>query len=153
MKHLREDKKVIFYGDHIWGPLFGPYLDNETYIPSYNVRDLDTNDKGVHKDLIQFLKNQTANPHERYFDLFVTHLLGIDHAGHTFYANHSEIERKIIETDEILEDIVKNLDNDTVLLVYGDHGMTNDGNHGGGSDNELKTVLFGYSKGGFPMLH
>ena len=85
--------------------------------------------------------------------MFITHLLGIDHAGHTFYANHSEIERKIIETDEILEDIVKNLDNDTIFILYGDHGMTNDGNHGGGSDNELKTVLFGYSKGGFPMLH
>lgn len=44
------------------------------------------------------------------------------------------------------------MDDDTVLLLYGDHGMTNDGNHGGGSDNEIKTVLFGYTKGGFPML-
>ena len=30
--------------------------------------------------------------------------------------------------------------------------MTNDGNHGGGTQNEIKTVLFAYSKGGFPML-
>jgi phosphatidylinositol glycan class O len=45
------------------------------------------------------------------------------------------------------------MDNETVLLLYGDHGMTNDGNHGGGSLNEIKTVLFGYSKSGFPMLH
>jgi hypothetical protein len=30
--------------------------------------------------------------------------------------------------------------------------MTNDGNHGGGSPNEIKTVLFAYSKAGFPML-
>jgi len=52
----------------------------------------------------------------------------------------------------IIKDIISALDDDTVLLVYGDHGMTNDGNHGGGTSEELKTVLFGYHKGGFPML-
>jgi phosphatidylinositol glycan class O len=51
-----------------------------------------------------------------------------------------------------LEDVVKALDNDTVLMVYGDHGMTDDGNHGGGTPNEMKTVLFAYTKGGFPMM-
>ena len=38
-------------------------------------------------------KNDTRN-----FDLLVAHLLGIDHAGHTFHANHSEIERKVVDT-------------------------------------------------------
>jgi phosphatidylinositol glycan class O len=38
------------------------------------------------------------------------------------------------------------MDDDTVLMIYGDHGMTEDGNHGGGSQLELKTVLFAYTK-------
>jgi GPI ethanolamine phosphate transferase 3 subunit O len=43
------------------------------------------------------------------------------------------------------------MDNDTVLIVCGDHGMTDDGNHGGASKNELRSILFSYHKGGFPM--
>ena len=30
--------------------------------------------------------------------------------------------------------------------------MTNDGNHGGGTDKEVKTVFFAYTKSGLPML-
>lgn len=43
------------------------------------------------------------------------------------------------------------MNNDTVLIVFGDHGMTDDGNHGGGSENELKSVIFSYTKKGFPL--
>lgn len=43
------------------------------------------------------------------------------------------------------------MDEDTTLLVFGDHGMTDDGNHGGASLNELRSVLFSYSKKGFPF--
>lgn len=79
-------------------------------------------------------------------------MIGIDHAGHTFHANHTEIERKIKETNAILKDVIKKFDEDTVLLLYGDHGMTSDGNHGGDSEEEVRTVFFAYSKGGFPLL-
>lgn len=71
--------------------MFGEHLDEEIHYPSYNVRDLDTNDKNVHKDILKYLNSND-------FDLLVCHLLGIDHAGHTFGAQHPEIERKILET-------------------------------------------------------
>jgi hypothetical protein len=44
------------------------------------------------------------------------------------------------------------MDNNTVLLLFGDHGLTPDGNHGGGTEEEIRTVLFGYTKSGFPLL-
>ena len=44
------------------------------------------------------------------------------------------------------------MDNNTILMLYGDHGMTVEGNHGGDSENEIRTVFFAYSKSGFPML-
>jgi len=58
----------------------------------------------------------------------------------------------VLETQDIIEEVIANLDNDTTLVLYGDHGMTNDGNHGGGSQNEIKTVFFAVNKGGIPML-
>lgn len=44
------------------------------------------------------------------------------------------------------------MDDDTTLVLFGDHGMTDDGNHGGGSINELKSIIFAYNKKGFPLL-
>ena len=38
------------------------------------------------------------------------------------------------------------MDNDTTLLVMGDHGMTVSGDHGGESDDETNALLFAYSK-------
>jgi phosphatidylinositol glycan class O len=85
------------------------------------------------------------------FTLLLSHILGVDHAGHTYTANHIEIERKLNDTEQIVLDMINKMDSDTVLLVFGDHGMTDDGNHGGGTENELKSVLFAYRKKGFPM--
>jgi GPI ethanolamine phosphate transferase 3 subunit O len=86
------------------------------------------------------------------FTLLISHVIGVDHAGHTYSASHSEIERKLNDTESLIRDIIDKMDNDTVLLVFGDHGMTDDGNHGGASLNELRSVLFSYTKHGFPVM-
>ena len=43
------------------------------------------------------------------------------------------------------------MDNDTVLLIFGDHGMTDGGTHGGSSDKEIRSALLSYCKRGFPL--
>jgi phosphatidylinositol glycan class O len=43
------------------------------------------------------------------------------------------------------------MDDKTTLIVYGDHGMTASGDHGGSTDMELKTVFFAYQKTPFPL--
>ena len=131
---LKNGKKVVFTGDHIWINMFGNHFDSETHYDSHNIRDLDSNDQNVHRDLLEILNSQKDMPEgERNFDLLVCHVIGIDHAGHTFYSSHPELERKITETQTIIEDVIEAMDDDTVLLLYGDHGMTEDGNHGGGT--------------------
>lgn len=99
MKNTTE-RKIIFSGDHIWIDMFGNLFDKETHYPSFNVRDLDTNDLNVHNDVLNIL-NEKEN-----FNLLVCHLIGIDHAGHTFFANHTEIQRKIIESEVIIEQVM-----------------------------------------------
>lgn len=41
---------------------------------------------------------------------------------------------------------MEHLGNDTLLLVAGDHGMTETGDHGGDSEKEVNAALFVYSK-------
>jgi len=80
------------------------------------------------------------------FTLLLGHLIGVDHAGHSYSAGHLEIERKLNDTEAVIKDIISFMDSNTTLIVFGDHGMTDDGNHGGGTANELRTVFFVYSK-------
>lgn len=42
--HGEGGKRVIFTGDHIWIDMFKDYFDHERHYPSFNIRDLDTND-------------------------------------------------------------------------------------------------------------
>ncbi len=44
---------------------------------------------------------------------------------------------------------MKLIDEKTLLLVFGDHGMTDIGDHGGDSKLEVETLLFLYSKKSF----
>jgi phosphatidylinositol glycan class O len=36
------------------------------------------------------------------------------------------------------------MDDKTTLIIFGDHGMTEEGNHGGNTVIELSTVFFAY---------
>ena len=85
------------------------------------------------------------------FDFMLVHMIGVDSAGHTFGSKHPEVERKLGETEKFIEKVIELMDNDTTLLVYGDHGMTMEGSHGGNSELEMRTALFAYQKEPFPF--
>lgn len=69
--------------------------------------------------------------------------------GHAYQANHREMKRKLNEMNEVIKNIISKMDNSTILFVMGDHGMTEDGNHGGATAEETKTILFAYTNKNF----
>ena len=59
------------------------------------------------------------------------------------------MDKKLHQMDGILSDTLDAIDNApgescTVLFVFGDHGMTEDGNHGGGTSDEMNAGLFAH---------
>ena len=60
------------------------------------------------------------------FDFLVLHFLGVDHAGHSYGVYHQKMNEKLKQMDKVLERIVNKMDNDTILMLFGDHGMTDD---------------------------
>ena len=123
--------------------MFGHYFAEVHPYPSFNVRDLDTLDEKVREDMLRTTKAGTIT-------LLIGRVIGVDHAGQTYSASHKEIERKLLDTEQLIKDLIAEMDDDTVLMVFGDHGMTDDGNHGGASLSELRSVVFSYTKKGFP---
>eukprot|EP01064_Diplonema_japonicum_P030720 TRINITY_DN5295_c0_g1_i1.p1 TRINITY_DN5295_c0_g1~~TRINITY_DN5295_c0_g1_i1.p1 ORF type:complete len:737 (+),score=127.07 TRINITY_DN5295_c0_g1_i1:921-3131(+) len=132
---LSHNKAASVYGDDTWLSLYPSALWSHTAVfPSFNVWDLDTVDDGIGRALPEVLDD----------DFTVIHFLGIDHAGHRYGPRHPEMERKIRETDEKLAQIFEQVERSgspTVVWVLGDHGMTDDGQHGGGTELEVQTVL------------
>ena len=86
------------------------------------------------------------------YRLIIIHLIGVDHAAHNYGSNgYNEVQRKLNDTEIIIKNTIEKMDNDTVLLIFGDHGMTDGGTHGGSSDKEIRSALLSYSKRGFPL--
>lgn len=125
--------------------MFGHEFTKTYAWPGTNVADLDTLDKNVSTQVIKDLKSK-----ER-FDFMLIHMIGLDCAAHTYGSRSPEIERKLLETERFIQDIVDSMDDETTLVVFGDHGMTEEGNHGGDSLLEMRTGIFAYQRKPFPL--
>lgn len=51
----------------------------------------------------------------------------------------------LVTCDMFGRSVVENLDNDTILIALGDHGMTKTGDHGGDSQPEVNSALLLHS--------
>lgn len=80
------------------------------------------------------------------WDVLIAHFLGVDHCGHKYGPNHPEMIVKLSQMNDVIRKVVEIMDRETLLLVLGDHGMTETGDHGGDAQLELDAALFIYSK-------
>ncbi|KAI4274064.1 MAG: hypothetical protein L6R38_006183 [Xanthoria sp. 2 TBL-2021] len=136
-------KTLVHLGDDTWHSLFpGHFEPNLTHAyDSFNVWDLHTVDNGVTEHLLPLLQSGAGN-----WDVIFGHYLGVDHAGHRYGPDHVAMNEKLKQMDRILREIIATLDDETLLVVMGDHGMDTKGDHGGESDDEVEAALWMYSK-------
>lgn len=140
----RNNRSVAFMGDDTWTAMFSKYIDPQVCYPydSLNVWDLHTVDNGVISHMFPLLEPSRA----REWDVLIGHFLGVDHAGHRYGPNHYAMREKLQQMNDVIADTIQKLDDKTLLVVMGDHGMDPTGNHGGDSLLELESTIFFYSK-------
>lgn len=144
-------KRIVHLGDDTWHSLFpGDIFDPELSRPfsSFNVWDLHTLDNGVNEHLFPLIESdaKATNDSRPPWDVLIAHYLGVDHAGHRYGPNHEAMASKIKEMNTVVRRLMDSLQDDTLLVVLGDHGMDAKGDHGGDSDDEVQSALFMYSK-------
>ena len=135
-------KSIVFIGDDTWTNLFPRHFTRQYPFPSFNVRDLHTVDNGVKKHFFPEMAKTD-------WTLLIGHMLGVDHCGHRYGPDHPEMAAKLTETNAFLEQVMEKMDDETLLVVMGDHGMTSSGDHGGDSAGELSAALFVHAKKSF----
>ncbi|KAK7291765.1 hypothetical protein RIF29_07161 [Crotalaria pallida] len=144
---VQNGKKVVMMGDDTWTQLFPHHFERSYPYPSFNVKDLHTVDNGCIEHLFPTL-------YEEDWDVLIAHFLGVDHAGHIFGVDSTPMIEKLEQYNNILERVIEVLENqsgpgslheNTLLVVMGDHGQTLNGDHGGGSAEEVETAIFAMS--------
>lgn len=137
-------KSIVHLGDDTWHSLFPGYFHENLTKPydSFNVWDLHTVDDGVTEHLFPLLEPESAGS----WDVIFGHYLGVDHAGHRYGPDHPAMTAKLQQMDDVFRRVIGLIDDSTLLVVMGDHGMDAKGDHGGESDDEVEAALWMYSK-------
>ena len=140
---VASDRKIAFMGDDTWVNLFPNSFTHTHPYDSFNVEDLHSVDNGVIEHLFPYLDSANSSK----WDVLIGHFLGVDHVGHRVGPERDTMKFKLEQMDQVLRNVVEKLDSDTLLIVMGDHGMDQNGNHGGDSEMETAAALWLYSKG------
>ncbi|KAK1175647.1 GPI ethanolamine phosphate transferase 2 [Acipenser oxyrinchus oxyrinchus] len=134
-------KKMVFYGDDTWLRLFPKHFIEQDGTTSFFVSDYTEVDNNVTRHLDTTLERDD-------WDILILHYLGLDHIGHLTGPHSSLIGPKLTEMDDILKKIHTSLMSKeeegslpNLLVLCGDHGMSETGSHGGSSEPELNTPL------------
>ncbi|KAA6426392.1 MAG: GPI ethanolamine phosphate transferase 3-like, partial [Trebouxia sp. A1-2] len=161
------DKQLAFFGDDTWMQLFPTQFQRAIPFPSFNVMDLHTVDDGVWQvSTIAYSEHATDNliPSIRKpadWDVVIGHYLGVDHAGHTYDVHSPHMAAKLQQMNQYVEQVVEELvsmagpgeaHEHTLLLVFGDHGQTLTGDHGGGAPEEVDSALFALNLGAYHQI-
>lgn len=131
--------KLLMYGDETWLKLFPDTFDRHDGTSSFFVADFTEVDNNVTRNIAAELENND-------WGLMVLHYLGLDHIGHKAGPTSSNMRPKQREMDGIVETIYKAIDSrdgfeSTLLVLCGDHGMNDAGNHGASSAGETSSAL------------
>ncbi|KAG5941444.1 hypothetical protein E4U59_001762 [Claviceps monticola] len=137
-------KKIAHLGDDTWVSLFPGYFESNISkaYDSFNVYDLHTVDNGVMDNIFPLMEAKARGQ----WDLLIGHCLGVDHAGHRYGPDHPAMNAKLRQMDDFVRRLTATIDDKTLLVVMGDHGMDDRGDHGGESDDEIEAALWMYSK-------
>ncbi|XP_014388955.1 PREDICTED: GPI ethanolamine phosphate transferase 2 [Myotis brandtii] len=134
-------KRIIFYGDETWVKLFPKHFVEYDGTTSFFVSDYTEVDNNVTRHLDKVLKRGD-------WDVLILHYLGLDHIGHISGPSSPLIGRKLSEMDSILMRIHTSLLSEerealspSLLVLCGDHGMSESGGHGASSLEEVNTAL------------
>ncbi|OAA46606.1 Alkaline-phosphatase-like, core domain protein [Beauveria brongniartii RCEF 3172] len=135
----KDTGKVLMYGDDTWLKLFPDFFDRHDGTSSFFVADFTEVDNNVTRHINGELKNDD-------WSLMVLHYLGLDHIGHKSGPRSSNMVPKQHEMDTIIRTIYDSLSSEkhlesTLLVVCGDHGMNDAGNHGASSPGETSPAL------------
>ncbi|PYI23311.1 GPI ethanolamine phosphate transferase 2 [Aspergillus japonicus CBS 114.51] len=131
--------RLVMYGDDTWLKLFPGMFDRADGTTSFYVSDFTEVDHNVTRHVPNELLQDD-------WSAFIMHFLGLDHIGHKLGPRSSHMFKKQREMDSVIGELYASIERgghlqSTLLVLCGDHGMNDAGNHGGSSSGETSPAL------------
>ncbi|KAL9625007.1 MAG: hypothetical protein Q9160_000736 [Pyrenula sp. 1 TL-2023] len=135
----RSDRNLVMYGDDTWLRLFPDFFKRADGTTSFFVSDFKEVDNNVTRHVPEELARDD-------WSAMIMHYLGLDHIGHKTGPQSPYMAPKQTEMDGILRQIYQAMESQphlqsSLLVLCGDHGMNEAGNHGGSASGETSTAL------------
>ncbi|KAJ0281172.1 hypothetical protein Brms1b_009305 [Colletotrichum noveboracense] len=135
----KQSGKLVMYGDDTWLKLFPETFDRADGTSSFFVSDFTEVDNNVTRHIDTELEKDDWNT-------LVLHYLGLDHIGHKSGPRSPHMVPKQQEMDDIVKHLFQAMEtydhmSSTLLVLCGDHGMNDAGNHGASSPGETSPAL------------
>ncbi|GIJ87100.1 hypothetical protein Asppvi_006003 [Aspergillus pseudoviridinutans] len=133
------EKKMVYYGIDMWCMLYPEIWDRYETVDSFYLPNFSEVDSNVTRGLTSELDKDDWKG-------LVLHYLGLDNAAHFGGAGSSIVRAKQAEMDDVVRQIYAALEDlpihaNTLFVLAGDHGMTDNGNHGGDTPAETASAL------------
>ncbi|KAF7682463.1 GPI ethanolamine phosphate transferase 2 [Astathelohania contejeani] len=143
VKQAIKTHTVGFYGDSTWLTLVEELHGVPGHVmPPYDKENHDLESQVMKEFLNDFNK----------YEIAIGHFFYLDHIGHHLNTIESvEIEKMLLEYDKFIENLYKKMDDDTLLVILSDHGVNNDGSHGGSKAAETAAFSFFIDKRGIEI--
>ncbi|KAL2108265.1 hypothetical protein VUR80DRAFT_4064 [Thermomyces stellatus] len=130
---------LVMFGDDTWLKLFPDTFSRHDGTSSFFVSDFTEVDHNVTRNIAGELENEDWNT-------LILHYLGLDHIGHKSGPRSSNMFPKQREMDDIVKQLYGAIEtkehlSSTLLIMCGDHGMNDAGNHGASSAGETSAAL------------
>jgi len=131
-----KDRKMFHYGDSMWPEAF-PVLKTKSHnYCGLGKEKLVENEENMIKKVLE----------DKEHDIKFVHAIALDAFGHIYGTEHQIIKDSLLRMDRFLHALYDGMDDETLLVVTSDHGVTDDGSHGGNSKHELASFCGIYSK-------
>lgn len=139
LRRARPESHLVMYGDDTWLRLFPGFFGRADGTTSFFVSDFTEVDSNVTRHVPDELMNDDWSG-------MILHYLGLDHIGHKTGPRGPNMPSKQKEMDGIVQQIYEAIVEQPhlescVLVLLGDHGMNEAGNHGANSAGEVSTAL------------
>ncbi|PVU98743.1 hypothetical protein BB559_001314 [Furculomyces boomerangus] len=146
-------KNIHMFGDDTWLRLFPNSFKAHDGTTSFYVFDTTEVDNNVTRHIDSLFTDKKDDEHV--WDGVILHYLGLDHIGHLEGPKSKMMCPKQTEMDGIVSKLYNNIvksdstrvsqsglkSKPTLMVLLGDHGMNEIGNHGGSSEGEVSPAM------------
>ncbi|KAF2027683.1 hypothetical protein EK21DRAFT_114619 [Setomelanomma holmii] len=133
------DKKMVFYGADLWLDVYSDIFDRFEGTDAWYLPEFTTVDSNVTRHLPHELDNDD-------WKALILHYLGLDNIAHQGGPSGAHMLPKQAQMDDVVKLVYAALESkahlsNTLFVLLGDHGMTDQGNHGGASPGEIAAAM------------